>query len=174
MLFCLASSSASVVSLLILVFLIWYLFSSLASLSSSFFEFSEGWETVSKFQLEIFLFRCLLSWWCWSVCQDLYCFCLCVSLAWVSLLQVIAGGQTQHLPLSYNPHILQPSSEPSCNADVVSLVFCSIVWGSIQPGDEACVGRRFHQWLISCCWHIDFTYISHFHSLCQCHWEWLC
>lgn len=37
--------------------------------------------------------------------------------------------------LSRSPHILQLSSKPSCNGDVVSLVFCSIFWGSIQSGD---------------------------------------
>lgn len=43
-------------------FFIWNHFSSIASFLFSFLEFSEDWETVSKFQLEILLFRCLLAW----------------------------------------------------------------------------------------------------------------
>lgn len=166
MLFCL-DSSASVVSLLYIGFLIWYQFSSIASLSSLFLEFSEGWETVFKFQLEIFLFRCLLhvAWWSLGVFQDLLV-CLCVSLAWVSLLQSNSWWSD--------------AASASASASLVALTSCSFllnrlamemwsVWFSVLfSGDpySQVTGRRFHQWLS--CWHIDFTYISHFHSLCQC------
>lgn len=137
MLFCL-DSSASVVSLLYIGFLIWYQFSSIASLSSLFLEFSEGWETVFKFQLEIFLFRCLLhvAWWSLGVFQDLLV-CLCVSLAWVSLLQSNSWWSD--------------AASASASASLVALTSCSfllnrlamemwsvwfsIFWGSIQSGD---------------------------------------
>lgn len=71
---------------------------------------------------------------CWSVFQILCCFSLCVSIAWVSLLLVIAGVRTLHLSLC-NTYISQPSSESSCNA------WTMYYWLQIRV---ARCRRRFH------------------------------